>query len=303
MIYLLYGENAFEKRQKLQKLISDAEVIRYEGDELDASVLSDILYGQTLFSSMRTVVISHFSNNEELWRLLPELAKRPAETKVILLEEKIDKRTKTYKWLKKYAQTQEFEPLNERQKTQLINWCMRRATSLNFTLSYTQTEKLIDRLGYDQMRLDNVICQLALAGAVTDQTIDKMVPLAKTENVFDLFRATLSGDRNRIRDIVAYLELTDGDDGAYQVLGLLSSQLMNVAALVLGEGDNQVVAKDFSAHPYMLGKLNKLANQVDKQKLRYITQVLFEADEKMKTANLKPWIILETALVKISLTI
>ncbi len=296
---MLYGENEFEKRQKLAVFLGDTDYERYDGEELTSGRLRELLTGQTLFANDAPVVISELSSNLDLWTLLPELAANTDKT-LVLLETKLDKRTKTYKWLAKHATTQECAPLTERQKPQLIKWCVERAKELNFTLTTKRATTLIDRLGYDQLRLDNFLQQLALSDQVTDRLIDDLVPLAKTENVFELFTAALNGDREKIHEIIIYLEGEGGVDGAYQTLGLLASQLMNLNALVLTRGDTAAVANDFSVNPYVLKKLAPYARNLTTKQLARINKVLAEADIQMKTTSVAPWLLVETALQSIA---
>lgn len=299
MIYLLHGENEFEKRQKLAVFLGDTDYERYDGEELTSGRLRELLTGQTLFANDAPVVISELSSNLDLWTLLPELAANTDKT-LVLLETKLDKRTKTYKWLAKHAEAQECAPLTERQKPQLIKWCIERAKEQQFTLTTKQATTLIDRLGYDQLRLDNFLQQLALSDQVTDQLLDDLVPLAKTENVFELLAAALNGDRTKIHEIIAYLESESGTDGAYQTLGLLASQLMNLNALVLASGDAAAVVSDFSVNPYVLKKLALYAKNLTTKELAYINQALAEADLQMKTTSAAPWLLVETALQSIT---
>ena len=299
MIYLLHGENEFAKRQKLAAILSGANYERYDGEELDAGRLRELLTGQTLFANDAPIVITELSNNPDLWTLLLELAANTDKT-LVLLETKPDKRTKTYKWLTKHAEMQECAPLAKRQKPQLIKWCVERAKEQRFTLTTKQATTLIDRLGYDQLRLDNFLQQLALSDQVTDQLLDDLVPLAKTENVFELLAAALNGDRTKIHEIVAYLESESGTDGAYQTLGLLASQLMNLNALVLAGGDAAAVASDFSVNPYVLKKLAPYAKNLTTNQLTHINQALAEADLQMKTTSAAPWLLVETALQSIA---
>ena len=93
MLYVLCGENEFDKRQKLAALIAGGAVPeRYDGEQLDAASLRDIMQGQSLFTLERTVIISRMSDNSALWAELPEIAVS-GSTEVILLENKLDKRT------------------------------------------------------------------------------------------------------------------------------------------------------------------------------------------------------------------
>ena len=299
MIYLLYGDNEFKKRAALAALVGDMEVVRRDGEELTATEVCEVVMGQSLFMLEQAVVITDASQNVALWRELPELLGETATT-VVLLEAKLDKRTKTYKWLKSHAEVRECAHFTERQKPQLSAWCVERAKVHGAVLTAAQATALIDRLGFDQSRLDLVLQQLALAGELNDELINALVPLAPAESAFELFAAMLDGDQGKVRAIIAYLEAGSGDDGAYQTLGLLVSQLVQLNALVLSSGDTGAVARDFAAHPYALRKVAPYAARITQAQLTVINSALAQADEHMKTTRVSPWLLVETALVDIA---
>ena len=296
MIYLLHGDNEFEKRAALAALVGDADVMRRDGEALTLADIQEITIGQTLFTQSSVYVISRLSENSDIWMQLPEISFDNDNT-IILVENKLDKRTKTYKWLQKTAKTQEFVALGDRQKPQLITWCETQAHERGYKLTRKQIGMLIDRLGFDQLRLSNFLDQLALAEKITDELINDLVPLARSENVFDLFVAALSKDYETVHNIISYLESESGTDGAYQTMGLLASQATNMAALVLSGGDNNMVAADLSVNPYVLQRLSSSARTIDGERLKQINNALFQADLQMKTTGVSPWLLIETALV------
>ena len=299
MIYVFFGENEFSKRQKVDEVLGDRIARRRDGEELTIGDLRELLTGQTLFGGDEPIIITDLSQNSEVWAEFPEIAKLSDEL-VILLETKLDKRTKTYKNLAKNAIVQECVSLGERQRPELVKWAIDRTKERGTKLTKKQIETLIDRLGYDQLRLDNLFAQLSLLDEVTDDLIDQFVPLAKSESVFELLDATIRSDVSSIHRIISYLEMTSGDDGAYQTIGLLASQAMNLLALVLSDIDTQKVAQDFGVHPYALRQLSPLARQLDKIAALRICRILLQADMQMKTTGVEPWLLVETALMKIA---
>ena len=299
MIYVFFGENEFSKRQKVDEVLGDRIARRRDGEELTIGDLRELLTGQTLFGGDEPIIITDLSQNSDVWAVFPEIAGLADET-VILLETKLDKRTKTYKNLAKNATVQECASLGERQRPELVKWAIDRTKERGTKLTKKQIETLIDRLGYDQLRLDNLFAQLSLLDEVTDDLIDQFVPLAKSESVFELLDATIRSDVSSIHRIISYLEMTSGDDGAYQTIGLLASQAMNLLALVLSDIDTQKVAQDFGVHPYALRQLSPLARQLDKIAALRICRILLQADMQMKTTGVEPWLLVETALMKIA---
>ena len=299
MIYVFFGENEFSKRQKVDEVLGDRIARRRDGEELTIGDLRELLTGQTLFGGEEPIIITDLSQNSDVWAVFPEIAGLADET-VILLETKLDKRTKTYKNLAKNATVQECASLGERQRPELVKWAIDRTKERGTKLTKKQIETLVDRLGYDQLRLDNLFAQLSLLDEVTDDLIDQLVPLAKSESVFELLDATIRSDVSSIHRIISYLEMTSGDDGAYQTVGLLASQAMNLLALVLSNIDAQKVAQDFGVHPYALRQLSPLARQLDKIAALRICRILLQADMQMKTTGVEPWLLVETALMKIA---
>ena len=299
MIYVFFGENEFSKRQKVDEVLGDRIARRRDGEELTIGDLRELLTGQTLFGGEEPIIITDLSQNSDVWAVFPEIAGLADET-VILLETKLDKRTKTYKNLAKNATVQECASLGERQRPELVKWAIDRTKERGTKLTKKQIETLVDRLGYDQLRLDNLFAQLSLLDEVTDDLIDQLVPLAKSESVFELLDATIRSDVSSIHRIISYLEMTSGDDGAYQTVGLLASQAMNLLALDLSNIDAQKVAQDFGVHPYALRQLSPLARQLDKIAALRICRILLQADMQMKTTGVEPWLLVETALMKIA---
>lgn len=301
MIYLLFGENEFLKKQRLDELVAaeGATLSRIDGEDLTIGKWQELLIGQTLFSVEQLTVVRDLSQSE-IWSVLPEVT-RQSENTIVLLEPKVDKRTRTYKWLQKNAKLEEFLPYTDRDKQSVVSWAVDRASTIyGLGLDRQLVVSIIDRLGYDQMRLDQILNQLSLAGPVDQALIDAMIPLPKTESVFGLLAAALNGQHDEVKRIVAYLELTDGSEGAYLTFGLLVSQIVILNGLVLG-GSQEQVAKDFSANPYAVRNMASLASKLRPNQLNDINNAMSRADVAMKTTSVHPWLIIENTLIKLSL--
>lgn len=300
MVRLFVGDNNFEVKQALDKIKGDflGEFEAVDGGEVSSSHLLDLLSGMTLFSEKRMVVISGLSEQKDVWDGLPEMLERLSDdTEVVLVEPKVDKRTKTYKWLVKNAKVSEHASLTDRQRPAMIDWVLGRAQHHGYSLDRSLAGELVDRLGYDQLRMDMVLEQLGFVDAVSKEVIDAVVPLARSESAFELFEAALQGRVGDVQRIVSYLEQTSGLDGAYMTMGLLASQLVNLNGLVLSAGDSGQVASDLGAHPFVLKKLSPLARNISAAQLGEINHAFARADRQMKSTGADPWMLVEMALV------
>lgn len=298
MITLLTGDNSFELTRALSKIVSafDGEAEQFEGNELLLHQLPDLLLGATLFSDKRLVIIKNLHENKTLWEVLPVwLGRMDADTHVVLIEQKPDKRTKTYKDLKRYASVKEFVQWNERDSNQIISWVVSEASNQGFVLNKNSAQILVERVGADQWQLYNALQKLSVIEKVDSATIEAYIETTPSENVFNLLDAALRGDARRVMIMVKLLQRTQEP---YMTFGLLSGQVFQLAALVFGDKQTGDVAVDIGAHPYALSKLAPHAKKIGPVGVRKIANYFAEVDSSMKSSATDPWTLIEQALIK-----
>ena len=300
MITILTGENSFEIERELQRVIAEfegaAEMI--DGSELELRQLPELLMGATLFASKRLVVIKQLSVNKAIWtalgNYLPQLSD---DTHLVLVESKPDKRTKTYKDLQKVATVKELKPWSERDTALAEKWIIQEARQLGYELEVRLAKLLVQRVGVDQWLLFQALQKLAVLEKVTPEIIIDTIDAQPSENVFYLFEAALKGDRRRVAQMLLTLSITED---AYRVFGLLSGQAFQIAALAVSEKSSNEVAKDIGAHPFAVSKLSFYAGALGKQGVRRLIDAFAEADTGMKTSAADPWLLIERALMKVT---
>lgn len=301
MITLLCGDNDFELTKKVAQLRAgfDGEAERYDGADLTAERLADIFAGQTLFSLQRLVIIDTPSNSSELWQNMPTWAERlSADTELVLVEPKPDKRTSVYKWLQKNADVQQFDLLDDRNITAIASWTTQYAGANGVTLSSSQARRLAERGGADQWSIAHAIDKLKLAGEVTDQWIDDVLEASVSQNVFALFETALNGQTMEVQSMLNSLRQTED---AYRVFGLISAQAIQLASLIHGDGNANKVAADSgakSAYPFQ--KLAPYATRLNKRQAARLIELLASADTRLKSSDADPWTVLESSLVQIA---
>ena len=301
MIRLYCGDNDYELTKKIAQLNRDfsGAVERYDATDLTREQLADIFAGQTLFAVERLIVIDTPSANGDLWGSIEDWAERLGDgTDVVLVEPKSDKRTSTYKWLKKHADVQEFAAYGERDTRAVESWLSGYASGHGVQLSGQQLRRLVDRAGHDQWTLAEAVDKLSLLDAVTDKWIDDIVQASPSENVFALFETVLNGDTRRLLDMLATLRL---HEDAYRMFGLINSQALQLAALVYGEGDAAQVASDIGAKSaYPLQKLAPFARRTDRRQAAEMLKLLADADIRIKSSDADPWLVLENTLSRMA---
>ena len=127
-IYLLYGEEAYLKKQYKDKLKAamtspddTMNFTAYEGKDTNPKEVIDLAETLPFFADRRVILIENsgfFKNScEDLAEYLPQV---PESTNFIFVEEEVDKRSKLYKAAQKVGKVVEFATQNEELITRWI---------------------------------------------------------------------------------------------------------------------------------------------------------------------------------------
>ncbi len=304
MITVLTGENSFELARALRAIMDGFDGVpeKFVGSDMELTQLPDLLQGGTLFADKRLVVIENLSDNKALWEALPEwLERKSSDVYLVLVDPKPDKRTKTFKELKKHADVKEFVPWSDRDTYAAEKWAIQKfgeTTSVKgLTLSREAARKLVARVGTDQWRLHHAIEKLAVLDDVTPEIVEQVVEASPTENVFNLLDAALRGDAKKVQAMVKTLQRTQDP---YMTFGLLSSQVFQLATLATAAKPASEVAADIGAHPYALSKLAPHAKKLGRTGARKIVAIFADTDTAMKSSATDPWLLIEKTLYEVA---
>lgn len=298
MITVLTGENSFEIARALDAIIESfgGTPEKFDGSELELAQLPDLLLGGMLFASERLIIIKELSANKALWDVLPEwLEKVSADTRIVLVEPKPDKRTKTFKELKKHADVKEFDLWGERDTYAAEVWVADEAARQGMALDKKSAHALVERVGLDQWQLYHAIEKLSVLDEITPDVITDIVEPNPSENVFNLLDAALRGDVKKVSDMIAVLQRTQDP---YMTFGLLSGQAFQLVALANSSKPSSELASTIGAHPYALSKLAPHAKAFGKSGTKKIVRIFADTDVAMKSSATDPWLLIEKALVQ-----
>ena len=301
VITVLSGENSFELARSLEAIIAafPGTAEKFDGDSLELSQLPDLLQGGTLFATERLIIVRELSENKRLWDVLPDWLERiDADVQLVLVEPKPDKRTKTYKELKKHAEVREFAPWGDRDVMTAEKWVSEEASRQGVEIDRRSVQTLVARVGLDQWQLYHALEKLAALGTVTPQIIEQVIDATPNENVFNLLDAALRGDVTKVHAMIASLERTQDP---YMTFGLLSGQVFQLAALAVSDKTSAEVAKDIGAHPYALGKLAPHAKKLGRSGSKKLLEAFADTDTAMKSTTTEPWLLIEKTLIHSSI--
>ncbi|MGH7197017.1 MAG: DNA polymerase III subunit delta [Candidatus Saccharimonadales bacterium] len=304
MVIFLTGENDFEIKRTLDAIVlkfvqkfGANGVERVAGEDTEPAALSQLLQGASLFAQQRLVVLRDAADNKQLWDALGDWVERvPAETTLIIVEPKPDKRSRTFKSLTKHADVRECKALSERE---LTSWVVNCAKKLGGSIAPSQANYLVMQVGTDQWRLQHEIEKLvSYDPTVTKESIDELVETSSEGNVFALLDAALSGNLPRTEELLNQLKT---NEDPYKFFGLLSSQVHTLALVAhAGTRTPDEIAKASGTHPFVVRKAKPIVQRLGTQKLRSIVHDVAQCDTQLKTTGQDPWRLIELALGKLA---
>lgn len=302
MIYFLSGENWYGRALVLKALLKKVGVEtieRPDTSKMEVSELYDMLQAQSLFSEKRCIVLSGLSDNKLVWEAMGNIAGTvSSDITLIIVEDKPDKRTKTYKTLQKYAETEEFPLWTPRDTPKATEWLIAAAKAQDVPLKTRDAKQVIELVGVDQARLAKALEKLRLVSELTPEAIAASIDREPSDNVFSLLETALKGDVVSVQASLVTLRQTED---AYRVFGLLSSQLLQLAALAYQkEVSPGEVAKQIGAPPFVLTKLRPFAQRLSEHEMTAMLELAAGTDMKMKSVAIDPWLLVEELLIKIT---
>ena len=299
MIHLILGENTYKAEQELARIVAASSVSpeRLDASSLTANTLADIVRGGSLFSEQRLVVLRQLSENKAVFEKLAEWAGEvPADTTVVLMEVKLDKRTKVYKTLTKVATVITADPLLERDAPAAEQWLDTLANNQKVLLSRPQLRNMVQRalvVGdkptvrvIDQMQLAQAIKALRGVDTVTDDMIATLLPPAPGDTVFDLLDMAARRQTARVDALLAELERTDDP---HRTLALIMGQWAQLVSVSLADTPPATIAVELGLHPFVAKKLQELARQFTPNEIKTITALAADLDAGSKLSQFAPW--------------
>ena len=299
MIYLILGANTYQAEQELRTIVAAFDGIpeRLDSSALTENTLADSMRGGTLFSAKRLVVLRQLSDSKPIFEKLAEWAGDvPDDTTIVLVEQKLDKRTKAYKTITKIAKVIAVEPLMERDYRVAEQWLDGLANRQKVILSRPQLHDMVSRAlvpgekpsarNIDQMQLAQAIKALKGAGKVTDDLIATVLPLASSDTVFNLFELAIARRHERVNVLID--ELRRNEDG-HQTFALLMGQWAQLVSVALADTPPATIAVELGLHPYVAKKFAELSRQFTRIQLRTLTTLAADLDAAAKLSQFAPW--------------
>ncbi len=302
MSYLLYGEDTYRSRQKLNaiktkyidKNLGDTNLATLNGATSSYDEITRQVLAVPFLAPKRLIILTNFLTQgpkaiqEQLSNFLP---KTPNSAVIIFYEEgTVDKRTALFRRLNLPKNVEEFAPLSP---PQLRRWLNRRVLELGVSIAPQAMERLIAITGPDLWRLNHEINQLALYApdGIEPEAVDLLVHVDPTGDIFQSLDA-LTARQPDVALNHLYGRLAQGDSPLY-ILSMMVYAFRNLIVVkdLLTRHPHQQSA--FGMHPFVFRRAKIQAQHYTYPQLKAAYRFLEELDYAIKTGIIEPMVALD----------
>lgn len=309
-IYLLYGEEAYLKKQYKEKMqeamVSAGDTMNYsyfEGKSVNVNEVIDLAETMPFFAERRLIVLEDTglfkSASPELADYIKEM---PDTTYMIFVESEVDKRNKLYKAVQSKGRVVE---LGRQDEATLIRWVAGNIKREGKSVSENTIRYMLSKVGTDmeniQKELEKLCCYAMDRDSITIEDVEAICTTQITNQIFDMVNAV--ADKEQKKALQYYYDLLALKEPPMRILFLLARQfklLMEVKDMDQKGYGRKEIAEKTGINPFVVGKYQTQAKAFQTRELRSIIEDSVETEECVKTGKLTDTLAVELFIVKYS---
>ncbi len=308
-IYLLYGEEAYLKKQYKERFIKamlpEGDTMNYaycDGKNTDIKEVIDLAETLPFFSERRLIV---FENTGFFKNSGADMADYisggiPDTTYFIFIESEVDKRSKLYKAVKAKGHIAE---LGVQDENTLRRWVQSLVKKEHKTMEPSDIAYFLNKVGTDMenilREMEKLVCYALDRDTLTRADVDAVCVTQITNHIFEMVNA--AADKNQRKALDLYYELLALKEPPMRILFLLTREyrlLFHVKALLnQGYGKKEIASKA-GLHPFAAGRYMEQAKRFHSKELRETMEEGADMEQRVKTGLLTDHLAVELFLVK-----
>lgn len=309
-VYLLYGEEAYLKRQYRQKM-KDAMIASddtmnyayYEGKGVNVGEVIDLAETLPFFSERRLIVLEDTgllkTGGAELAEYLSEM---PKTTYLLFVEAEVDKRNKLYKAIQSIGRVVE---LGRQDEYTLIRWVASQVKKERKQISESTIRHFLSKVGTDmeniQKELEKLFCYTMEKEMLLVEDVEEICTTQISNQIFDMVNAV--AEKKQKQALEYYYDLLALKEPPMRILFLLTRQfkvLLEVKTMDKMGYPKQEIAGKAGLSPFVVGKYQSQAKNFTEQTLRDIMEDAADTEECVKTGRLTDMLGVELFIMKYS---
>jgi DNA polymerase III, delta subunit len=308
--YLLYGEEAYLKKQYKEKLLKalnpDADMMNvsyFEGKGIDPRKIIDLAETIPFLAERRIIIIENSGFCKGQCDGLPEyLDELPEYLCLVFVECEVDKRSRMYKAVNKHGRVTEFTIQDDRR---LMQWVLGIISKDNKKITQKDMELLLSKTGNDmgniEKEVEKLLCYTIGKDVITGEDIEAICTTQISNKIFDMIKAM--SERRQQRALELYYDLLSLKEPPMRILFLMSRQfnlILQAKELAESGYSPNDMARKMGVQSFVVRNYQNFARQYQRQQLRAALEEFVSTEEDVKSGRLNDVISVELLLIKYS---
>lgn len=309
-VYVLYGEEAYLKRQYVKKLkdicIAGDDTINYnkfEGKDIVPREVISLAQTLPFFAERRLIILENtgfFKRScDELADYIPEISDSAC---LVFVEGEVDKRTRLFKAVKEKGRISEFK---QQDTKTLIKWILgilkkenKKITESTMNLFLEKTGCVMDNI---YQELEKLLCYTIDKDTITSADVDAVCTVQVTNRIFDMIHAI--AEKKQKKALELYYDLLALKEPPMRILFLINRQfhlLAQVKDLLRLQKDKSEIGAKTGLHGFVVNKYIQQSKSFTIEQLRQAVEDCIQAETDVKLGNLSDKMSVELLIVKYS---
>lgn len=286
-IYLLYGEEKYDLHQKVEKIKKEFKKLEvgvnlFYITKENIEELENVCQEITFFGNEKLIIIK----NTSLKFNIDYLKNLDEGTKVIVIEESVDKRLSAYKQLSKLAECIEFKHMNDKQIATYIVQTLKR---YNKNIDYKIAEYMQSLCGEEKSNIINELQKLVIylddRKDIKKEDIDKVCSKTLNAKIFDVLEKIINKDTKNA--ITSLDELLKQKEPIIKIYIMLYKQIKQMYMIkVMKQRNEKDIATKLKIHPFVYKNLSISCEKYTIDELKNIMYAFDDYDEKTKIGEM-----------------
>ncbi len=315
-VYLFFGEESYLSVQYRQSLINALQLDSgsmnlniHRDSTISFDQVRDEVLTMPFFSDYRLVIVENTNlfaagaSEKDVDNMLSCVSEIPESTVLLFMEDKVDKRSRLYKAVKKYGSAVEFTHPSEEL---LRRWILKLLSDRQIKTGGKALERFMllagDDMSFVKCELDKLAAYVGDGGILTEKAVDELVSARLENRIFDMIEAAAMRDRKKALDL--YGDLLQLREAPLKILALLARQfrllLQTRSMMDEGKGIAQIGTALEIRYDSIVRKYVSQARLFSAGQLRQALEDCGRMDEHIKTGRIDQETGVELLLVKFS---
>ncbi len=309
-IYLLYGEEKYLINQFKKKL---CDALLGEGDRMNFHVymggdfsFSDVI-GQAetmpFFAERRVILMEEGKTDSSDAEQFIEYMKNPSPTTYfVIVQEKIDKRSKLYKMITKKGRAVFF---SEQTEQTLVPWISKELGKENLKITGVTASYLVQKVGVNMENITSEIQKLSSfclgKNEVTKKDVDAICITSPENRIFNMMDAIAEKEQKKAMSY--YQQMMELKEPAMRILFMLTRQfniLLQVHELTLKGYSPMLISKKLGIRDFVAKRCATQVRGFSGEQLKRAVEDCVQANEDIKSGNMSERIAIELIIVRYS---